>query len=486
VRSDLGHGAYDVVVVGAGSAGCALAGRLPGRVLLLEAGPLDRRAELLDAGSLAATDPGHPRNWAYAAELVPGRTAVVPRGRGLGGSGSINGANWVWASPADAADWAIPGWSWAELTDCYRRAETDLDLGWERRHGDRGPIPVRRPTGLLLHPAAERFLEAALRLGFPAEPDKNAGAAPGVGPVPSNALDGVRIDPATAYLRDAAGVSVRGDAPVSRVLFDGDRARGVELLDGTAVEAGEVVLAAGAVATPQLLMLSGVGPADELRAVGVTVRMDLPVGRGWSDHPAVYLPFADVDPPAHPHAPGSQAVLDLDCGADPAGDGEVLLFVRPFVAGGELNLMCALQAPDSRGTITLTSADPRVRPRIRYHYLRTERDRRRLRHVIRTAAELLRAGLGARVAPGGDVLGNDRVLDGWIAERLTTAVHLCGSAAIGPVLDPQLRVHGLAGLRVADTSVLPVVPRRGTAATAVAIGERAAQLIGGRAWEVLL
>jgi choline dehydrogenase len=478
-------GTDDVLVVGAGSAGCALAGRLPGRVLLLEAGSLDLPPELRDAGSLAGTALDHPWNWAYPVELRPGTPAVVPRGRGLGGSAAINGANWVWATPADTRDWAQPGWSWSDLTACYRNAETDLDaIGGG--HGHRGPVPVRRPAGPLLHPTAERFLAVAGRLGFPAEPDKNAGGPPGAGPVPCNALDGVRVNPAMAYLGAGDRVTVRGDSPVNRVLFDGDRARGVELLDGTSIEAGEVVLAAGAVATAQILLRSGLGPADDLRAAGIAVRLDLPVGRAFSDHPVVYLPFTTSDPPAHPHVPGSQAALDLDLGADPAGDGEVLLFVRPFVPGGPLHLMCALQAPDSRGTISLTSPDPRDRPLIRYGYLRTEHDRRRLRHVIRTAAELLRAGVGIRVAPGGDVLGNDRVLDGWIAANLTTSVHLSGSAPMGPVLDPWLRVHGTTGLRVADTSALPTVPRRGTAATAVAIGERAAHLLPGRAREVPL
>jgi choline dehydrogenase-like flavoprotein len=266
---------------------------------------------------------------------------------------------------------------------------------------------------------------------------------------------------------------------VARVLFDGDRARGVELLDGQVIAAGEVVLAAGAVASPVLLLRSGIGPAAELRAAGIEARVDLPgVGHDWSDHPAVFVPFRDTDPPAHPHAPGSPASLNLDCGADPVGDAEVLLFARPFSAGGDLHLMCALQAPDSRGTISITSADPRAAPVIHYRYLRTEHDRRRLRHAIRTAAELLRAGLGTRTAPAGDVLGTDRALDGWIAEHLSTAVHLCGSAAIGSVVDDQLRVFGTRGLRVADTSVLPVVPHRGTSATAVAVGEKAADLLG--------
>jgi choline dehydrogenase-like flavoprotein len=468
---------YDTVVVGGGSAGCALAGRLaarPGRrVLVLEAGSTTWAPEVLDAASLAATVPGHPAGWAHAAELRPGRATTVPRGRVLGGSGAVNGAVWLRAVPADA--WDAPGWTWPDLLARYVRAETDADLGDRPGHGATGPVPVRRPVGALRHPAANRFLAAATTCGFPAESDKNGGGPPGAGLVPGNAVDGVRVNPAMAYLPDLS--IVRGDAPVDRVLLDGDLATGVRLADGTVAHAGEVVLAAGAIGTPHLLLRSGIGPADDLRAAGIGVQHDLPgVGRGFSDHPAVFLPFTTADPPAHPHAPSAQAALDLDAGADPAGDCQVLLFVRPFVPGGPLHLMCQLSRPDSRGTLTLPSADGP--PRVVYHYLRTEHDRRRLRHTVRTAAELLRAGLGTRVAPGGDVLGSDRALDGWIATHLTTAQHLCGTAAIGSVTDPALRVHGVAGLRLADLSVLPVAPRRGTAATAVAVGEAAAEFLG--------
>jgi choline dehydrogenase-like flavoprotein len=270
-------------------------------------------------------------------------------------------------------------------------------------------------------------------------------------------------------MMEPRGPAVRADTTVERVLVEHGRAAGVELAGGERIPAGEVLLCAGAVGTPRILLRSGIGPADALRAAGVDVHVDLPVGRGWSDHPAVFLPFRTDDPPPHPHAPTAQAALHWDAGADPAGDVEVLLFTRPFVPGGDLHLMCALQQPDSRGVLDLD--------RISYGYLRTEHDRRRLRHALRTGADLLRAGLGARTDPGGDVLGNDRALDAWIAAHLTTAVHLCGSAAMGRVVDPELRVLGVEGLRVADTSVLPTVPRRGPGATAMAIGEKSAALL---------
>ena len=469
---------YDVVVVGAGSAGCALAGRLaprlPGSVLLAEAGT--GALATADVGSLAATAPGHSRNWAHPAELAPGIPALVPRGRGVGGSGAINAAVWTYVTPADAAGWDQPGWRYPTLRYWYTIAER------EGQYASDGPIPVLVPSGELLHPSAERFLAAAEALGFPAEPDKNAGGPPGAGLMPSNSRHGLRIDAARAYLprplplgaqrmMEPRGPAVRADTTVERVLVEHGRAAGVELAGGERIPAGEVLLCAGAVGTPRILLRSGIGPADALRAAGVDVHVDLPVGRGWSDHPAVFLPFRTDDPPPHPHAPTAQAALHWDAGADPAGDVEVLLFTRPFVPGGDLHLMCALQQPDSRGVLDLD--------RISYGYLRTEHDRRRLRHALRTGADLLRAGLGARTDPGGDVLGSDRALDAWIAAHLTTAVHLCGSAAMGRVVDPELRVLGVDGLRVADTSVLPVVPRRGPAATAVAIGEKAAALLAG-------
>ncbi|WP_040338680.1 mycofactocin dehydrogenase MftG [Candidatus Blastococcus massiliensis] len=489
----------DVVVVGAGTSGCALAARLADtgrRVLLLEAGPVpaspaDWPPELLDPASLAATASGHPANWDLPAEVLPGRTVRIPRGRIAGGSSALNAAVFVRGRRADFDGWAAgnPLWSHEQVLPALRRLESDADFGADPGHGSDGPVPVRRLPSP--SPLADAFAAACAELGFPAEPDKNGDTAPGYGPIPFNVDGGVRINAAMAYLAPRQGaplLTVRGGVVVSAVLVERGRAVGV-LTDEGPVRAGEVVLSAGAVGSAHLLLRSGVGPAGELSAAGVAVVADLPgVGAAFSDHPMVYVPYRPA-----PGVPGSALPLHGLLHAPVAGHGplrevEVMPWLRAFDDDAEPMIGVGLQHPDSRGRLRLDGGDPAGPPRIEYRYLDEETDRRGLREGVRTAATLLGAaafsGLASRSAGLPDaVLDDDAALDGWIAARITTAVHLSGTAPMGPdadpdaVVDQRLRVRGVEGLRVVDTSVLPRVPSRGTAATAVLLGERAAELM---------
>jgi predicted dehydrogenase (TIGR03970 family) len=489
----------DVVVVGAGTSGCALAARLVDaglRVLLLEAGedhPGGFPAELLDPARMAAAVPGHPAAWHLEVELTGERRVPVQRGRVVGGSSALNAAVFLRATPADFDGWAALGndlWSYERVLPTLRRLETDRDFGASPVHGADGPVPVQRfPAD---HPVADAFAVAVEELGIPAEPDKNAGGAPGFGPVPFTIADGVRVNTAMAYLaprRHLPGLTVRGGVLVRRVLVERGRAVGVETSAGV-VRAATVVLSAGVVGSAQLLLRSGVGPAAALSAAGIAVVVDARgVGTGASDHPQVYLGWR----PARPLPDGR---LPLS-GALHTDQLELLPWLTPFSrvtsadAGDDLAIGVGLQRAESRGELTLRDGDPDGPPRLRYGYLRDEPDRRGLRNGVRLAAELLRsrafAALGAeRVDLPDEVLADDTALDGWIRSRVATAVHLCGTARMGPdddrgaVVDQELRVRGVEGLRVVDTSVLPTAPSRGPAATAVLLGERAADLMTGR------
>ncbi|MBN1094171.1 mycofactocin system GMC family oxidoreductase MftG [Blastococcus sp. TML/M2B] len=487
-------GGPDVVVVGAGTAGCALAARLADagqRVLLLEAGPVPRGpdewpAEVRDPASLAATASGHPLNWDLPGQVVPGRAVRVPRGRIAGGSSALNAAVWLRATPADLDGWAAAGtplWSHAAVLPAFRRSEADADFGSAPGHGADGPVPVRRlPAG----PAAAAFAAAAAELGFAVVADKNDGAGTGYGPIPFNVDGGVRVNAAMAYLeprRTHPYLAVRGGVDVRRVLVERGRAVGV-LTDRGPVRAGQVVLSAGAVGSAHLLLVSGLGPAADLAALGIDVLADLPVGAASSDHPLVYLPYRTAPGLTEPALP-LHGVLHAPV---PGGEVEVLPWLRRFGADPEPLLGIGLQHPVARGRLTLDPRDPAGPPLLDYRYLAEEADRGGLREGVRTAAALLRTAavagtLGPSAAVPDAVLDDDAALDAWIAAGVGTAVHLSGTAPMGPddeagaVVDEHLRVRGVAGLRVVDTSVLPSVPSRGTAATAVMIGERAAELL---------
>jgi predicted dehydrogenase (TIGR03970 family) len=502
----------DVLVVGAGGSGAALAARLsedPARhVLVLEAGPVPRDpsgfpAGLLDARLVPGAQPGHEAVRAFPARLTPGLPYTAVRGRVLGGSTTVNGGYFVRARREDFDRWAAAAgdafWSYERVLPFMRALETDLDYGKTALHGDGGPVPVRRIG--LRHPAAAAFQAAASELGHPAEPDKNAQEAPGFGPLTSNTVDGRRVNTGLAYLLGAVAgrpnLTVVGDCPVRSIVLRRGRAIGVVAGHdpGTVVEAGEIVLCAGALSSPHLLHLSGIGPASDLARAGVPAVHDLPaVGAMLSDHPQVVLEWSPRRTPDEPLGSWLGGVLHLSSEDDQgAGDLEILQSLVPIaglvsgrtaVPGAPLAFLASVQTPRRSGGLRTVSADPDVPPRIDYGYLATEDDRRRMREAVRaTAAVVNTAAFGelsaGLVEPATGTVNDDRLLDEWIHAHLGTSQHTCGTVPMGPsgAVDAWGRVHGLDGLRVADTSILPTAPLRGPALTAVLIGELIAHAI---------
>ena len=530
-----GSDAYDFIVTGAGSAGCAVAARLSEsgrhRVLLLEAGDRDRYPWIHVPLGYHKTFVNPKVNWMFESEPeaeLNGRVLYQPRGKVLGGTSSINGMVYMRGTPADYDGWrqsGCEGWDWDSVLPFFRKAQ-DQARGESEHHGVGGPLRVTdhrwKP------PLAAALVEASIQAGIPANPDFNGPRQEGVGYYQTTIGDGRRWSAARAYLRDARGrrnLTVATGAHATRVLVEQGRAVGVEYRQKGALRTArarrEVVVSGGVYGSPQLLLLSGIGPADHLRDRGVPVLHDLPgVGANLHDHFNTYVSFRCAKPvtmndlalslPKRLAAAAQYAIgrtgplasMGLFVGAmvrsDPRfewPDLQINMFAwstkerlrtgivpHPFSA---FSISPVHLRPDGRGTVRLKSPDPLAAPEIRFNFLKSEEDFRALIYGMRLSREIahqpaLKDYVVEEVAPG-PAVETDAQLRDDIRARAISNYHPVGTCRMGrgtdAVVDPQLRVHGIAGLRVADASIMPSIVAGNTNAPAIMIGEKAADMI---------
>ena len=485
--------------------------RTPNRsVLLLEAGPdypdFEQYPDDLKYGynQSAASEVTAPHNWSFVGTGTPQQTEPqpVPRGKVVGGTSAINGQVFLRGAPEDYDNWASWGndeWSYLKVLPYFRKLETDIDIR-DDFHGSDGPIPVRRHKRETWLPLQSSFYQACVAAGFPEDSDMNNPESSGVGPIPMNNPDGIRMSTGLTYInpnRHRLNLTIRANVVVRRILFDGKRATGVEVESGGErfiVEGKEIILSAGSIASPQLLMLSGVGPAEHLRSLGIEVVQDLSgVGQNLRDHPLVVIQLQLKEGfPLDPNAPPVQAMLRYTAeGSSDRNDMQIMssiisspLGLNPLMGKGVL-LLCILQQAVGSGELRLTSTDPHVQPHLDYRYLVDPWDRQRLREGVHICIRMMeheafRDIVSERITPTDQELASDEALDAWMLKYVTNTTHISGTCKMGPAADPlavvdqYCRVHGLEGLRVADASVMPNVIRANTNATTIMIGERVA------------
>lgn len=525
-------GPFDFIIVGAGSAGCVLANRLSARantrVLLLEAGPEPADPWIrIPAGMARLFKPGR-YNWGYMTEpqaALNNRPIYWPRGKVLGGSSAINGMLYVRGHPLDFEHWrqmGNPGWGWNDILPYYLRSERN-ERGRNAFHNDRGELSVSDP--IMRHEFSKFFIAAAGDQGFPENQDFNDGEQDGVGFVQFTIRNGARCSSYEAFIRPVRrrpNLAVVTEALVEKVDIEGGRATGVTFLRGgerIKVEATrEVILSGGVINSPQLLMLSGVGPAGHLKDMGIAVVNDLP-GVGGNLHDHMYASFVYRTPrrfSANHRLRGTMAYLEgmkylfARTGVLTNGTSQTTMFARvtPGVEQPDIQIntrpisfaaqptgeiavsdkpgvtvsVCQLR-PESRGVLTLKSADCRQAPRIEPNYFQSAVDQRVMLAGVRLARQIMRdprlaaAGFADEVA----VPEDDEGILAFLRGILGPVYHPVGTCRMGPdnmaVVDHRLRVHGLRGLRVADAAIMPVITSGNTNAPAIMIGEKGAAMI---------